>query len=86
MNEKWYVWKNSYGTLSVDNTEHGHYASDCVGTFPTREDAEKFCMDSIDADCIARHIEAIDAEAYGEQQHADDMDQQAMYSDLRRGW
>ena len=25
-------------------------------------------------------------ESYGEQQHADDMDQQALYSDLRRGW
>ena len=72
MNEKWYVWRNSYGTLSVDNTEHGHYVSECIGTFPTREDAEKFCMDSID-------------EAYGEQQHADDMDQQAMYNDLARG-
>ena len=25
-------------------------------------------------------------EQYGEQMHADDMDQQALYSDLRRGW
>ena len=27
-----------------------------------------------------------DAEAYGEQQHADWMDDQALYSDLRKGW
>ena len=48
MNKEWYVWKNSYGTLSVDDTEHGHYASECIATFYTRKEAEAFCMDYID--------------------------------------
>jgi len=72
MNKEWYVWKNSYGTLSVDDTEHGHYASECIATFYTRKEADAFCMDYID-------------ESYGEQMHADDMDQQQSYRELRRG-
>ena len=36
---------------------------------------------------IAEHLrEQVTDEQYGEQQHADDIDQQALYSDLRRGW
>ena len=35
---------------------------------------------------IAEHLrEQVTDEQYGEQQHADDMDQQAMYNDLARG-
>lgn len=38
------VWKNDFGSLSVDTTEHGHYASVCLGHFETRQEAEEFCQ------------------------------------------
>ena len=40
--ETYFVWKNDFGSLSIDSSEHGHYASDCIysGTY---EECMEFC-------------------------------------------
>lgn len=43
-----YVWRNIYNTLSVSDSEHGHYDSELVAIFDTREEAEEFCINQCD--------------------------------------
>jgi hypothetical protein len=37
-----YIWENDFGTITIDTSEHSHYASTCLGIFHTREEAEAF--------------------------------------------
>jgi hypothetical protein len=38
----WYVWENEFGTIVIDTSERGHYASTCLGTFNSYDEAFKF--------------------------------------------